>query len=48
MGIRACDFTDELADLVDGLHFHTLCEQNSDDLETTLRAVEEKIRQVAF
>ena len=42
MGIRACDFTDELADLVDGLHFHTLCEQNSDDLETTLRAVEEK------
>lgn len=21
MGIRACDFTDELADLVDGLHF---------------------------
>ncbi len=27
---------------VDGLHFHTLCEQNSDDLETTLQAVEEK------
>ena len=27
---------------VDGLHFHTLCEQNSDDLETTLKAVEEK------
>ena len=25
-----------------GLHFHTLCEQNSDDLETTLAAVEEK------
>lgn len=25
-----------------GLHFHTLCEQNSDDLETTLQAVEEK------
>lgn len=42
MGIRACDFTDELADMVDGLHFHTLCEQNSDDLETTLKAVEEK------
>ena len=28
-------------DLLDGLHFHTLCEQNSDDLETTLDAVEE-------
>lgn len=27
---------------VDGLHFHTLCEQNSDDLEITLAAVEEK------
>lgn len=27
---------------VDGLHFHTLCEQNSDDLETTLQAVEAK------
>lgn len=25
--------------LLDGLHFHTLCEQNSDDLETTLKAV---------
>lgn len=27
---------------VSGLHFHTLCEQNSDDLEVTLDAVEEK------
>lgn len=27
---------------VEGLHFHTLCEQNSDDLKTTLDAVEEK------
>ena len=27
---------------LDGLHFHTLCEQNSDDLEVTLKAVEEK------
>ena len=26
--------------LLDGLHFHTLCEQNSDDLKTTLAAVE--------
>ncbi len=28
--------------LLDGLHFHTLCEQDSIDLEITLRAVEEK------
>ena len=27
---------------MDGLHFHTLCEQDADDLETTLEAVEEK------
>lgn len=25
--------------LVDGIHFHTLCEQNSDDLKTTLEGV---------
>ncbi len=31
-----------LAGMLDGLHFHTLCEQNSDDLERTLDAVEEK------
>lgn len=27
--------------MLDGLHFHTLCEQDSDDLEKTLEAVEE-------
>lgn len=27
---------------VEGLHFHTLCEQNADDLKKTLDAVEEK------
>ena len=48
MGIRACDFTDELADLVDGLHFHTLCEQNSDALETTLDAVEKKFGDLLY
>ena len=31
---------------VTGLHFHTLCEQNSDDLEKTLNAVEEKFGDV--
>ncbi len=29
-------------DRIDGLHFHTLCEQNSDDLEKTLEVVEKK------
>lgn len=27
---------------IEGIHFHTLCEQNSDALEVTLKAVEEK------
>lgn len=31
-----------LLSLLDGLHFHTLCEQDSDDLEKTLAVVEEK------
>lgn len=31
---------------VTGLHFHTLCEQNSDDLEKTLAAAEEKFGDV--
>ncbi len=36
------EMTPELAALLDGLHFHTLCEQNADDLATTLKAAEEK------
>lgn len=28
--------------MLDGIHFHTLCEQNSDALEITVKAVEEK------
>lgn len=28
--------------MLDGLHFHTLCEQNSDDLEITVQAFEQK------
>jgi carboxynorspermidine decarboxylase len=36
------EMTPEAEALLDGLHFHTLCEQDSDDLETTIAAVEEK------
>lgn len=32
----------DLFDGLSGLHFHTLCEQNSDDLATTLAAFEER------
>lgn len=36
------EMTEECFDLLDGLHFHTLCEQDADALEKTLLAVEEK------
>ena len=38
--------TPELIGLLDGIHFHTLCEQDSDDLETTLLAVKERFGDV--
>ena len=40
--------TPELISLLDGLHFHTLCEQNSDALELTLKAVEEKFGEFLY
>ena len=33
---------------IDGFHFHTLCEQNSDDLEKTLDAVEVKFGDLLY
>ncbi|WP_339838948.1 carboxynorspermidine decarboxylase [Paenibacillus sp. FSL R7-0272] len=44
-GAKQEDFRAELLEGVSGLHFHTLCQQNSDDLETTLNAVVEKFGQ---
>jgi len=41
-GVAIEHFRPDLLDGVSGLHFHTLCQRNSDDLETTLNAVEEK------
>lgn len=42
LGIRRCDFEGEDLSGISGLHFHTLCEKNSDSLERTLKAFEEK------
>lgn len=42
LGVTAGTFRPELLAGLEGLHFHTLCEQNSDDLEATLDAVEAK------
>lgn len=44
LGVTKKSFLQEpgLLSLLDGIHFHTLCEQDSDALEKTLCAVEEK------
>jgi len=42
LGIRRADFDGRSLDGIDGLHWHTLCEQNSDALERTLDVVERK------
>ena len=42
LGVTLSQFRPELLEGVEGLHFHTLCEQNADDLVTTFRAFEEK------
>lgn len=42
LGVTIDQFRPELLNGVSGLHFHTLCQQNADDLEVTLNAVEEK------
>lgn len=42
LGTTLENFDESILPLLDGLHFHTLCEQNSDDLETTVAAVEQK------
>lgn len=42
LGISIDQLGDKLPDGVDGLHFHTLCESSSYDLENTLKVIEEK------
>lgn len=42
LGVTAEQMRDDLLDGLEGFHFHTLCEQDSDALETTMEAVEAK------
>ncbi len=42
LGTTLANFDESILPLLDGLHFHTLCEQNSDALEVTVQAFEEK------
>lgn len=42
MGIKEEHFDETMLPYISGLHFHTLCQQNSDALETTLQEVERR------
>ena len=42
LGVKIAAFPETLPEGIDGLHFHTLCEQGADALAVTLAAVEEK------
>lgn len=44
LGILRSEFGEKLPEGIEGLHFHTLCEQNADDLITTFHAFEEKFK----
>ena len=45
LGTTKTEFDESLLPLLDGLHFHTLCEQDSDALEITLNAFLDKFGQ---
>ena len=42
LGTTLENFRPDQLPLLDGLHFHTLCEQDADDLETTVEALEKQ------
>lgn len=42
LGTTLDNFDESLLPLLDGLHFHTLCEQNADALEETVQAFEKR------
>lgn len=42
LGVRLADFDEAEFDGVDGIHFHTLCEQGFEPLEKTVEVVEQK------
>ncbi len=46
LGVTLANFQNEKLDGIEGLHFHTMCEQNSDTLERTVRVVDQKFGDV--
>jgi len=45
LGVTLANFRPDELDGIDGIHFHTMCEQNSDTLERTIKVVDEKFGQ---
>jgi carboxynorspermidine decarboxylase len=46
LGITKKEFQEEQLEGIEGLHFHALCEQDSDALELVLKGFEEKFSHV--
>lgn len=42
LGTTLSNFDERIVPFLDGIHFHTLCQQNSDDLEATVEVFEQK------
>lgn len=42
LGVTLSNFKPDELEGIDGIHFHTMCEQNSDTLERTIKVVDEK------
>ena len=42
LGVTLSNFRPEELEGIEGLHFHTMCEQNSDTLERTIKVVDQK------
>ncbi len=45
LGVTLSNFRPEELEGIEGLHFHTMCEQNSDTLERTIQVVDQKFGQ---
>ncbi|SDG99613.1 carboxynorspermidine decarboxylase [Desulfosporosinus hippei] len=45
LGVTLANFRPDELEGIEGLHFHTMCEQNSDTLERTIRVVDQKFGQ---
>lgn len=48
LGTTKQSFDEGQLDGIDGIHFHTMCEQNADTLERTIEVVEEKFGKYMF